>query len=101
MSPLKTGGPLRVGHMLDGFRVAAAARNPPEPFSFLAGCRVEVSDTPIFARACPGCAVPDRSPVPRDNGRGSVTFTLNQLSLACPVKRAQPPWTVDDKTLMP
>jgi hypothetical protein len=31
----------------------------------------------------------------------SVTFKLNQLSLACPVKRAQPPWTVDDKALMP
>ena len=31
----------------------------------------------------------------------SVTFKLSQLSLACPVKRAHPPWTVDDKALIP
>jgi len=37
---------------------------------------------------------------PDPSGR-SVTFKLNQLSLACPVKRAQPPWTVDDTALIP
>jgi hypothetical protein len=89
-----------VGHVLDQFRVGAAARNPPEPFGFLAVCRVEVSGTPIFTRAFPGCAVPDRALLP-GNGRSSATFKLNQLSLACPVKRAQPPWTVDDTALMP
>ena len=31
----------------------------------------------------------------------TITFKLNQLSLACPVKRAHPPWTVDDKALIP
>jgi hypothetical protein len=40
-------------------------------------------------------------PVACGNGRSSVTFKLNQLSLACPVKRAQPPWTVDDTALIP
>jgi hypothetical protein len=31
--PLETGGPLRLGHVLDSYRIAAAARSngPPEP----------------------------------------------------------------------
>jgi hypothetical protein len=55
----------------------------------------------FFIRAFPGCAVPDRALLPEGNGRSSVTFKLNQLSLACPVKRAQPPWTVVETALMP
>jgi hypothetical protein len=51
-----------VGRVLDDFRVAAAARNPPEPFSFLAVCRVEVSGAPILpelsrAAQCPIAAL--------------------------------------------
>jgi hypothetical protein len=56
------------GHVLDQFRVGAAARSPPEPFGFLAVCRVEVSGTPIFTRAFPGCAVPHRALLPAATG---------------------------------
>jgi hypothetical protein len=68
---------------------------------------VEVSSTPNI---CPGDAfgnlprtVRARSPAMFVGQRQwrSVMFKLNQLSLACPVNRAQPPWTVDDKALRP
>ena len=107
--PPETGGPLRLGHVLDGFRIAAAARSMARRnHCFLAVCRVEVSE---HANFCPGddfgkpspdpaCLDPSHVPTRQRQWR-SVTFKLNQLSLACPVKRAQPPWTVDDKALIP
>ena len=94
--------------MPDDFSVAAVARSDgPPQFCFPTVCRVEASGTPIFCpemplASFPDCAVP-RSP-PCCNVATAVAkryVQLNQLSLACPVKRAQPPWTVDDKALMP
>ena len=93
-----------MGHVLDEFHVAAAARNngPQEPFSFLTVCQAARQLLPGDAFELPGLRVtPIAVLFPRGNGRGSVTFKVHQLSLACPVKRAQPPWTVDDTALIP
>jgi hypothetical protein len=97
----ETGGPRRLGHVLDGFRIAAAARSMARRnHCFLAVCRVEASGPPIFFPEVTLASFPGPCGAWRRQ-RQSVTFKLNQLSLACPVRRAQPPWTVDDKALMP
>jgi hypothetical protein len=97
----ETGGPRRLGHVLDGFRIAAAARSMARwNHCFLAVCRVKASGPPIFFPEVTLASFPGPCGAWRRQ-RQSVTFKLNQLSLACPVRRAQPPWTVDDKALMP
>jgi hypothetical protein len=98
------GGPLRLGDVLDSFHVAAARSNgPPEPlFSRGLSYGGEEHAKNALLQPSPDRACPDPSHVPtRQRQWRSVTFKLNQLSLACPVKRAQPPWTVDDKALRP
>ena len=89
------GGPLRLGDMLDSFH--------PEPlFSGGLSYGGEEHAKNALLQPSPDRACPDPSHVPtRQRQWRSVTFKLNQLSLACPVKRAQPPWTVDDKALRP
>ena len=102
------GGPLRLGDVLDSFHVAAARSNgPPEPlFSRGLPCGGEQHAKYLpgncLWQPSPDRACPDPSHVPTWQRQWrSVTFKLNQLSLACPVNRAQPPWTVDDKALTP
>jgi len=98
--PPETGGPRRLGHVLDGFRIAAARSMARRNHCFLAISRVAVTGPPIFCPEVPLVSFPGPCGAWRRQRR-NVTFELNQLSLACPVNRAQPPWTVDDKTLIP
>jgi hypothetical protein len=71
--------PRRLGHVLDGFRIAAAARSMARRnHCFLAVCRVEASGTPIFCPEMPlasfprlcGAAIP--AMFQRGNGSGEA-----------------------------
>ena len=103
--PPETGGPAPLGSRAGDFRIAAARSMARGDRFFLAVCRaarqIFCPEMPLanFSGLC-GAPIPANVLTWQRQER-SVTFKLNQLSLACPVKRAQPPWTVDDKALIP